>query len=100
MISKPNSSFGKYLFKMPGNPGIRISNMFPVWADMSSSDLAGPGCALLKFSSSQRRHSDGVCSAPTTMATVSSLSLFLDPTWFVTERRPGVKDKKAAHLTA
>lgn len=46
MISKPSSSFGKYLLKMPGNLVIQISNFSPVWADMIDSSLASPGGAL------------------------------------------------------
>ena len=46
MISKPSSSFGKYLLKMPGNLVIQISNFSPVWADMIDSNLASPGGAL------------------------------------------------------
>ena len=45
MISKPSSSFGKYLLKMPGNLVIQISNFSLVWADMIDSNLASPGGA-------------------------------------------------------
>lgn len=62
MISKPSSSFGKYLLKMPGNLVIQIINFSPVWADMIDSNLASPGgalnCALNFHPDKGGKHSD------------------------------------------
>lgn len=38
-------SFGKHVYKMPGNSGARIRNISLVWADRSCSSLANPGRA-------------------------------------------------------